>query len=123
MDHDPLVRKQMSELAVSALSANHLVSFEAFQRFLSSIESSLTSTSVVFVAGVRNPEDFMLMTRACRGHTLAVLDVQSEQDGNLPFDDGLTVIRQYIQWRVTHFKDIHVKTVSESAVLDLNKGK
>lgn len=100
----PIYKSELTGYALGKLAQNPYYSLEQFERW-----KSTNTAPVVLVAGVRNPDDFIGMLRQDKSNIVIFIEEGKVQTQALEtFETGLTVIRDYLDWKAANAQRIPV---------------
>ncbi len=94
-EFDPAFKNALTEFALTALRANPLVSFEAYEAW-----AQATKPEVAVIVGIRNPDDFIRVTQRAQRSVVLRLEPARKHTGALgQLEKGLEVIDAYLAWK------------------------
>lgn len=97
-----IFKNNLTNYALSILKTNPLYSFEKYIEF----RNNNKNLKNIVISGVRNPDDFIRMIEQDDNNLVLFLKSSKEyENGDLTnFEDGISVIKAYIQWKQQFLK-------------------
>lgn len=107
-------KENLTAYALTKLKEDSYYSVKKYEQFL--LENKHDKKLIV---GVRNPDDFLNMLRMDKLNKVIFINTEKSYEGSLElFEQGLQIIKDYLNWRKRLGNEIDMIEMNEQQVLD-----
>lgn len=116
-------KENLTNYALGKLKEDSYYSVKKYEEFLKDLKN-LTGLKNIhnekkLIVGVRNPDDFLQMLRMDKNNKVIFIKSKKQFTGSLElFEEGLEIIKQYLDWRLKLGNAIDVIEINEEDIND-----